>query len=109
VLVGGQPNSGVVAFDADTGETLWESVGRQTWDGADTGVASDPKYEWTGEEMVVSYSSPIAATIHGKRHVLCLMRQGLVSVDPETGAENFHYWFMSRAYESVNAARPVVV
>jgi len=109
VLVGGQPNSGVVAFDANTGETLWESVGEQTWDGAETGVPNDPQYEWSGEEMVVSYASPIAVTIHGKRHVLCLMRQGLVSVDPETGEENFHHWFMSRAYESVNAARPVVV
>ncbi|MBX3438129.1 MAG: PQQ-binding-like beta-propeller repeat protein, partial [Planctomycetaceae bacterium] len=109
VLVGGQPNAGVVAFDAQTGDTLWESVGKQTWDGADTGDRSQPKYKWTGEEMVVSYSSPIAATIHGQRHILCLMRQGLVSVDPETGAENFHHWFMSRAHESVNAARPVVV
>lgn len=109
VLVGGQPNSGVVAFDAATGKTLWESVGRSTWDGAETGWAGESNYAWTGEEMVVSYSSPIAATIHGKRHLLCLMRQGLVSVDPETGAENFHYWFMSRTYESVNAARPLVV
>ena len=109
VLVGGQPNSGVVAFDAGTGKTLWEAVGKQTWDGVETGWTSEPTYEWTGEEMVASYSSPIVATIHGQRHVLCLMRQGLVSLDPETGRENFHYWFMSRAYESVNAARPVVV
>ena len=26
VMVGGQPNSGVVAFDAGTGKTVWESV-----------------------------------------------------------------------------------
>jgi outer membrane protein assembly factor BamB len=109
VLVGGQPNSGVVAFDPDTGKMLWEAVGRETWDGAPTGGPGRSEYEWTGEELVVSYSSPLAVTIHGKRHVLCLMRQGLVSVDPQTGAENFHYWFQSRAYESVNAARPVVV
>jgi outer membrane protein assembly factor BamB len=59
--------------------------------------------------MVVSYSSPIAATIHGRRHILALMRQGLVSLDPATGEENFHYWFRSDVHESVNAARPVVV
>ncbi len=109
VLVGGQPNSGVVAFNSENGEKLWEAVGQATWDGADTGWDAEPKYEWTGEEMVVSYSSPLATTIHGKRHLLCLMRQGLVSLDPETGQERFHHWFMSRTYDSVNAARPVVV
>lgn len=106
VLVGGQPNSGVVALDAGTGKTLWENVGRETWNGVETG---NGPYRWTGEEMLVSYSSPFAATIHGKRHVLCLMRQGLVSVDPRDGRVNFKYWFRSRKRESVNAARPVVI
>ncbi len=109
VLVGGQPNSGVVAFDAGSGKTLWESVGRKTWDGVETGWPEPKRYQWTGEEMLVSYSSPVAATIHGKRHILCLVRQGLVSIDPQTGAENFKYWFRSRLHDSVNAARPVVI
>jgi outer membrane protein assembly factor BamB len=109
VLVGGQPNSGVVAFNAATGETVWQSVGKATWDGALTGWTSPRSYQWTGDEMVVSYSSPIAATIHGKRHVLCLTRQGLVSLDPKDGHVNFKCWFCSRDYESVNAARPVVI
>jgi outer membrane protein assembly factor BamB len=109
VMVGGQPNSGVVAFEAKTGKTLWESIGKSTWDGVKTGWPNDPQYEWTGEEMLTSYSSPIPATIHGHEHVFCLMRHGLVSVDPNTGAERFHYWFRSRTHESVNAACPVVV
>jgi outer membrane protein assembly factor BamB len=109
VLVGGQPNSGVVAFEAETGKTVWQSVGKDTWNGVLTGDTPGERYEWTGEEMVVSYASPAAATIHGKRHILCLMRHGLVSVDPRTGEENFKYWFKSRIYESVNAAQPVVV
>lgn len=109
VAVGGQPNAGVVAFSASTGETLWQNVGESTWDGVETGSTLQPNYEWRGDEMVVSYSSPLAATIHDRRHVLCLMRHGLVSLDPQTGNENFHYWFRPRAYESVNAARPVVV
>ena len=109
VLVGGQPNSSVVAFRASTGELVWQSVGKSTWDGAQTDWPTEAKYRWTGNEMVVSYSSPIAATIHGKRHVLCLMRQGLVSVDPRDGHVNFRYWFCSRDYESVSAARPVVI
>lgn len=109
VLVGGQPNSGVVAFNAETGDTVWQSVGKKTWDGVDTGGSIKPKYEWTGTESLYSYSSPIAATIHGKRHVLCLMRQGLVSLDPTDGSENFKFWFRPKERESVNAARPVVI
>lgn len=108
VLVGGQPDSGVVCFDAATGETVWQAVGKNTWDGK-TGSTQTRPYEWTGDEMVVSYSSPILATIHGKRHLLCLMRQGLVSLNPNTGEQNFAYWFRPRVHESVNAARPVVV
>jgi outer membrane protein assembly factor BamB len=109
VAAGGQPNAGVIAVNAANGETIWENVGQSTWDGVQTGSRLRPVHEWTGEEMVVSYSSPIVATLNGRRHVLALMRQGLVSVDPQTGAENFHYWFSSDTYESVNAAVPVVV
>ena len=76
VPAGGQPNSGLIAVDAATGETLWESVGQKTWDGAPTDSRLRPVYNWTGEEMVVSYSSPIVATLHGRRHVLALMGTG---------------------------------
>ena len=31
VLVGGQPDSGVVAFNAADGSVLWQAVGKQTW------------------------------------------------------------------------------
>ena len=109
VLVGGQPNSGVVAFDAETGKTLWENVGKSTWDGVETGYREGDTYKWTGEEQIVSYSSPIAATIYGQRHVLCLLRHGLVSLNPENGEVRFKYWFRVRNHESVNAVRPVVI
>src|SRR5215472_5228981 len=33
VMVGGQTNSGIVAFDPATGKTLWESVGEKNWQG----------------------------------------------------------------------------
>ena len=108
VLVGGQPDAAVVAFNFADGAVLWQSSGKSTWNGAETDVRGTP-YDWTGDEQVVSYSSPIIAEIHGRRHVLCLLRHGLVSLDPESGQENFHYWFRARVHESVNAARPVVV
>ncbi len=109
VLVGAQPNSGVVAFNADNGDVVWQNVGKATWDGVETDDSAKPRYRWTGEESLFSYSSPIAATIHGRRHILCLMRQGLVSLDPKDGSVQFKFWFRPKVRESVNAARPVVI
>lgn len=109
VMVGGKPNAGMVAFDAVTGKKLWENVGKDVWNGTSTGWERMPVYKWRGNEKISSYSSPIAVTIHGKRHLLCLMRQGLVSLDPQDGSVNFKYWFRSLINDSVNAARPVVV
>ena len=110
VMVGGQPDATVVALDPDTGRTLWESVGKQTWDGVTPiGWRTTKPYAWTGNEMMVSYSSPIAATIHGQRHLLCLTRQGLVSLNPTNGAVNFKRWFQCQVNESVNAMTPVVL
>ncbi|MBN9690894.1 MAG: PQQ-like beta-propeller repeat protein [Verrucomicrobia bacterium] len=109
VMVGGQPNSGVVAFDPLTGKTLWESVGEKNWQG-------EPMYGWPGEapiqwkpwEKQASYASPVVANLNGERTVLCFMRQGLVGVNPTNGAVRFQRWFRARVEESVNAANPVV-
>jgi hypothetical protein len=51
----------------------------------------------------------VAATVNGQRQLFCLMRQGLVSINPTDGAVNFSYWFRAQVDESVNAANPVVV
>jgi outer membrane protein assembly factor BamB len=94
VQIGGQPNSGVVAFDARTGKTVWQNVGEQSW----TGV---PMTAWPGERLVkwnpsdpafqkqASYCTPVLATIHGRRTLLVCTRQGLVSLDPKTGRGEF--------------------
>lgn len=109
VMVGGQPDAGVVALDPETGKTLWESVGKKNWDGVVTlGWRAEKPYEWTGLEKQASYSSPVAATIHGRRHVFCLMRQGLVSLNPTNGSVNFCRWFQSFVNDSVNAMVPVI-
>ena len=109
VMVGGQPNSGMAALDATTGKTLWESVGQKTWEGVvTTGWRREEPYKWTGQEKLASYATPVAATIHGQRHIVCVMRQGLVSLNPTNGAVNFSHWFQSMANDSVNAMCPVV-
>jgi len=109
VMVGGQPNAGVVAFDPLTGRTLWESVGETNWQG-------QPKLGWPGEapvqwkrwEKQASYASPVTTTLNGERVVLCFLRQGLVGLNPTNGAVRFQHWFRARVEESVNAANPVV-
>jgi outer membrane protein assembly factor BamB len=112
VMVGGQPNSGVVALDAATGKTVWESVGEKNWEGR-------PMIGWPGERTVdwkrirhdkqASYATPVAATVNGERQIFCLLRQGLVSLNPTNGSVNFSYWFRAQVDESVNAANPVVI
>lgn len=112
VMVGGQPNSGVVALDPETGKTLWESVGEKNWQG-------QPMIAWPGERTVdwrrfrsdkqASYSTPTAATVNGERLIFALMRQGLVALSPADGSVRFSYWFRAQVDESVNAANPVVI
>jgi outer membrane protein assembly factor BamB len=110
VMVGGQTNSGMVAFDPESGKTLWESVGAQNWEGQPMiGWPGERKVSWQPWEKQASYATPVAGTIHGQRHVLCVMRQGLVSLNPTNGQVNFSFWFRSRANDSVNAMNPVVL
>ena len=110
VMVGGQPNAGVVGFDAKSGKTVWESVGEKNWQGLPmTGWPGEPKVQWKRWDKQASYSTPVAATVNGQRQLFCLMRQGLVSLNPTNGEVNFSFWFRSRVEESVNAMNPVVV
>jgi len=113
VQVGGQPNSGVAAFDAATGKTVWQNVGEKTWNGAPmNGYPGARVVSWDVNnpdyEKQASYCTPVLATIHNRRHLLVCTRQGLVSLDPKTGKANFSFWFRSRADSSVNAMTPVV-
>ena len=113
VQVGAQLNSGVVAFDAATGKTVWENVGEKSWNGVPmTAWPGSRSVEWSRTdprfEKQASYCTPVAATIRGQRHILVCTRQGLVSLDPKTGAVNFSFWFRARQDSTVTAMTPVV-
>ena len=82
----GAKGAGIVAFNADTGAVLWTATDHQA-----------------------SYSSPVGATFGGKRHVVFFTRNGLVALDPATGAILFQRPWRSRSASSVNAATPLVI
>ncbi|HEY6361696.1 MAG TPA: PQQ-binding-like beta-propeller repeat protein [Vicinamibacterales bacterium] len=83
--VGGR-SAGIVAFDAKSGKVLW--------------MATDDE---------ASYSSPVGATIGGKRLAIFLTRAALVGLDPATGQIQFRRPWRARLAASVNAATPLVI
>lgn len=85
VNVGGKGSSGVVAFDLDTGKTVWQATDEQA-----------------------SYSSPIAFTADGVQHVIVIARLSAMSLNPATGDVRFRFPFGARG-PTVNAASPVVI
>ena len=82
IVAGGGTNQTFLAFKAGSGEVLWKS-------GSDR----------------PTYSTPVLATLHGKAQALFMVERGLVSLDPDTGAELWHYPF---PYRTATAASPVV-
>jgi outer membrane protein assembly factor BamB len=82
----GAEGAGIVAFDRHTGRELWKATDHEA-----------------------SYSSPIAANIDGVRMALFFTREGLVALDPATGAVRFSKRWRSRINASVNAAAPVLL
>ncbi len=87
VNVGGkEKEAGIVAFDKNTGKEVWKVTNHEA-----------------------SYSSPVAATIAGKRLVSFFTREGIVLLDPRTGKLLYSKHWRSRLGASVNAASPVVV
>lgn len=84
--VGGSgKDAGIVAFDRKTGKTLW--------------TATDER---------ASYSSPVAATIDGQRHIVFATRLKVVSVAPENGRVLFEFPF-GKLGPAVTAANPLVL
>jgi outer membrane protein assembly factor BamB len=84
--IGGADGSGIVAFDKMTGKVVWRAT-----------------------EDEASYSSPVAATINGKRQSLVLTRDELVSIEPANGNILFQFPWRPAMNASVTAAVPLVV
>jgi outer membrane protein assembly factor BamB len=78
--------TGVVAFEKLTGKVRYK----------------------IGDEFA-SYSSPVLATIDGRRWCFVLARGGLLAFEPASGRIDFHFPWRARAFESVNASNPVIV
>src|SRR6185312_12730250 len=72
--------TGLVAFDKHTGKV---------------------RYKATDE--LASYSSPVLATVGGRRWCFLFARGGLVGLDPATGKVDFHFPWRARVIASVNA------
>ncbi|MGC1275763.1 MAG: PQQ-binding-like beta-propeller repeat protein [Planctomycetaceae bacterium] len=77
--------AGLVAFDLKTGEVRWKSTDEQA-----------------------SYSSPVAATIGGKRQIIFVTRYNAAGVEPESGKVLWSFPFGARG-ATVNGASPVLV
>ncbi|MFM8733990.1 MAG: PQQ-binding-like beta-propeller repeat protein [Pirellulales bacterium] len=85
VNVGGaRRGAGVVAFDLDTGETLW-----------------------TATDEPASYSAPLAVRLDGRDHALVVSRYRCQLLDAADGRECWSFPFGQRG-PTVNAASPVV-
>jgi hypothetical protein len=86
VNVGGDTQeAGIVAFAVDTGRTVWKATAERA-----------------------SYSSPVAVSVGGVRHVIFVTRLSVLSLDPDNGKVRFKFPF-GRIGPTVNAANPVVL
>jgi outer membrane protein assembly factor BamB len=81
----GGTKAGIVAFNSDSGTVAWKT----------------PPAE-------ASYSSPVAATVRGKRYAFFFTREGLATLEPLTGKILWQFPWRPAIEASVNAATPLV-
>jgi outer membrane protein assembly factor BamB len=84
--IGGRDGAGIVAFDKRSGELLWKTSPHEA-----------------------SYSSPVAATVRGKRRAFFFTRAGLTALDPASGQVWHDFSWRPAMQASVNAAAPLVI
>jgi outer membrane protein assembly factor BamB len=104
---------GIVCSPLIEGDVVVLNVGGTNGKAKGAGIAgfdkASGKVVWQATDHEAGYSSPVAATIGGKRYVLSLTRAGLVALESKTGKVFFEHPFRARSHASVNAATPVVV
>lgn len=76
--------AGLVAFNRNTGKTVWTKTSEKA-----------------------TYSSPVATTVEGQRHVIFATRLNVISVDPKNGRTLFEFPF-GRLGPAATGATPVV-
>ena len=84
VTPGGAPGKSMVAYDRFSGEAVWRALNDRA-----------------------GYTSPILATLAGRRQIVWISAQRAVGVDPETGALLWEYAFPAQM--DMNCSQPVVV
>jgi len=67
------------------------------------------KVRYKASDELASYSSPVAATINGRRWGFVFARGGLVGFEPATGKVDFHHPWRAEMIQSVNVSNPVIV
>ncbi|MCH7990619.1 MAG: PQQ-like beta-propeller repeat protein, partial [Planctomycetes bacterium] len=85
VNVGSRNQAGIVAFALESGKPVWKATNE-----------------------LASYSSPVAATVDGVRHVIFITRYKTVSLDPKTGKVRFEFAFGTRG-PTINGASPLIL
>ena len=83
--IGGKDGAGVIGLEKSSGKLSWKA---------------------TSDEA--SYSSPVAATIGGKRLALFFTRAGLVGIDPVAGPIQFEFPWKTRIRASANSVTPLI-
>jgi outer membrane protein assembly factor BamB len=83
--IGGSDGAGIVAFDKATGKVLWKAGNDEA-----------------------SHSSPVAASIQGRRLLFVFAREGLMALEPN-GKLLWEFPWKPRIQASVSAATPLVM
>jgi outer membrane protein assembly factor BamB len=84
--IGGKEGAGIVALDKKNGKLRWKA---------------------TSEEA--SYSSPVAATLQGKRYAFFFAREHLIALTPQDGSIIFQFRWQPTMRASVSAATPLII